>query len=239
MKKGIDVSEHQGIIDWKKVKDDGIEFAILRVGYAVTLDKQFLNNVKGCQDNNIPFGVYLFSYATDVNEAVAEAKFVLEKIKDFEVEYPVIFDYEYDSVRYFEKINKSKPSNELINQMASAFLLEIEKAGYYAMNYMNKDYYNHVFNDYIKTTFDNWIAVWGVGEAFTTPNLWQYSSTGKVNGINGNVDMNYCYRDYPELIKSMGLNKLKGNDWDSMYKELDKSYQQFIHDLEVLIDLYK
>lgn len=231
MKKGIDVSQHQGVINWEKVKNAGIEFAMLRIGYSITLDKQFKNNVDGCVKNNIPFGVYLFSYALNADEAIAEADFLLEQIKDLTVEYPVAFDFEYDSFRYMEKMNVI-PTAPLINEITIAFCNRIEKAGYYCMNYTNKDFYNNWFDDIVNTKYDLWVAHWGVLEPFKRGGIWQHTSTGKVDGINGNVDLNFAYKNYVDVIQELGLNNLEKNvDWKAEYYKL-------LNDIKTLADLY-
>ncbi len=230
LKHGIDVSAHQGIIDWKKVKDDGIEFAMLRVGYSDVLDKYFHENVKGCNDNNIPFGVYLFSYATTINEACTEADFLLKEISLYDIKYPIAFDFEYDSLNYFERMN-IRPSKDLINAIAYSFCNRIEQAGYYVMNYSNKDFYYNWFNDTIKNKYDKWLAIWNVDKPFTDCGIWQYSSTGKVNGINGNVDMNYCYKDYPTIIQNMKQTTEDNVNWKEEYYKL-------LNDIKALADLY-
>lgn len=207
MRKGIDVSKWQGKIDWEKVKKAGIEFVIIRAGYGQNnIDEYFERNIKECNRLGIPCGVYWFSYALNADMARQEARYCLAAIKPYKVEYPVCFDFEYDSVEYAKKkgitITKS-----LATAIADAFLNEIEKAGYYAMNYTNKDFSNKYFDMTKLGRYDLWYAWWSVAnQPDMKCGIWQYTSDGKVDGIQGRVDMNIAYKDYPAIIRATGLN---------------------------------
>lgn len=195
--RGIDVSHHQGVIDWDKVKSQ-IDYAILAIGYGDNItsqdDKQFHRNAKECTRLGIPFGVYIYSYAMNLNQAKSEAEHVLRMIKGYKLDYPVYYDLE-------DGPTTGKCSNKLIADMAEVFCNAIEKAGYWAGIYANTSWFNNKLTD---TRFANWVK-W-VAQYSTTctykgnHDMWQYSSSGKVNGIAGNVDMNYCYVDYPGVI---------------------------------------
>lgn len=231
MLKGVDVSYHQGSINWDKVKLQ-IDFAILRGGYGKNnIDTQFIRNVKECNRLNIPVGVYWFSYALSPKMVKKEAKYCLELIKDYKIEYPVCFDLEYDSIRYAKEqgitIDKS-----LASEMVVEFCEEVENQGYYAMNYSNKDYLNNMFDESTEK-YDLWYAYWN-SKLDRKVNLWQYSSTGKVDGINGNVDMNISYLEYPNIIKEKGLNNLGEKEID--YK---KKYYDLKQEITNLINKYK
>jgi len=206
--KGIDISAWQGAPDFEKVKASGIEFVIIRAGYGKNnLDKQFMRNITECNRLGIPCGVYWFSYALTIADAQKEAEYCLAAVKAYKLEYPIYFDLEYDTITYAAKrgvtINKA-----LATAMAEAFLAEIEKAGYYAANYSNQDYMSRMFDMTVLGKHDLWYA-WYNQTCNRTTGLWQYSSTGKVDGISGNIDMNYSNKDYPTLIRSLGLNGLK------------------------------
>lgn len=201
MLKGIDVSKHQGAIRWDLVKPQ-IDFAMLRAGYGKgNIDAFFDVNAVNCNHLKIPIGAYWFSYAYTEEMARNEAKFCINIIKTHKIEYPVCFDFEYDSEKYAKK-NGVTVNKALLNKMAIAFLSEIEKAGYYAMNYTNIDYINRGFSE-LTSRYDTWLAQWSVKEPTKKCGIWQYSDNGKVNGINGRVDMNYSYHDYKEVIKNM------------------------------------
>jgi len=195
--KGIDVSEHNGLIDWDKVKASGIGFAMLRGGYGQTMDKQFKRNASECNRLGIPCGVYWFSYALNAAGAMQEANCCFEAIRDYQIDYPVAFDLEYDSVNYAKKKGIHVDMG-LASKMARAFLCMMRYYGYTAINYTNLDYLNRYFDEQIKAEFPVWLAQWPSG----TPNLdqppkackiWQYSEKGSVLGIKGPVDLDVCY----------------------------------------------
>ena len=204
--KGIDVSKWQGVIDWEKAKADGVEFAILRAGYGQTgVDEYFERNAQECTRLGIPFGVYWFSYAYNTTLAEREAERCIKMIEKYEIAYPVAWDYEYDSYNHTVKNYGFAPGKTLISDMARAFLEKIKAAGYYPALYANPDYLTNHFDDDVAQRYDIWLAQW---PAVANPNnkptraggLWQYTSSGSVAGINGRVDMNYAYYDYPALI---------------------------------------
>lgn len=193
--KGIDVSYHQGVIDWGKVKSSGIQFAILRAGYGKNnIDKQFCANANGCQRVGIPFGVYWFSYACSAAMARLEAQYCVQVLKPYDVTYPVSFDLEYDTVSYAKKHGVTI-TRSLATDMATAFCEEVERMGYKGMNYANRDYMLTMFRE---IPYDLWFARYSDAPGRKDMAIWQYSSSGTVPGISGKVDMNYCYKDYAE-----------------------------------------
>lgn len=209
MLKGIDVSSHQGQINWNKVKAAGIQFAMIRAGYGNNnIDKQFKRNMEECNRLGIPVGVYWFSYALNEKMAAEEADHVLKAIKPYKVEYPVVFDLEYDTIKYASR-NGVTIGKVLASRMVDAFCSRIEQAGYYAMNYANLDYLKNMFNSELRSRYDLWYAQYSdyVNRSVGLVGMWQYTSSGKVDGIIGNVDMNYDYRDYKAIIEKAGLNK--------------------------------
>lgn len=203
IKKGIDVSHHQDVIDWNKVKAAGIEFAILRAGLGVEskeqVDSQFERNYSECKRLGIPVGAYHYSYATSPEGAKRELDFFLKIIKGKTFEYPVIFDIEDETLM---KLPKSVLTENVI-----AFCDGLEKAGYYAALYSNPDWLTQRLDYARLKRFDLWLADWrkNPSKAFAH-GIWQYSETGRVNGISGNVDLDVAYKDYPTIIKKAGLN---------------------------------
>ena len=207
---GIDVSTHQGYIDWDKVKGK-VDFAIIRAGYGNNhVDTQLANNIKGCEKNGIPFGFYWFSYAETIEEARKEAKYLLKAIEGHTPLYPLFFDFEYDSMNYAKR-QGTIITKEYLRQMAIAFCEELENAGYYAGIYANKDYATNMYGDGIFNTYDLWYAQWGVSKPSRSVHLWQDSDSGYIPGIIGKVDTNKAFIDFPEIIKSKGLNGYKVN----------------------------
>lgn len=194
MTHGIDVSRWQGVIDWEKVKASGIDFAILRCGFGNDKkendDIYFERNASECERVKMPYGVYLFSYANSVEDAKSEAAHTLRLIKGKKLSYPIYYDLE-------DEKTTGKCSDELILEMAKTFISIIESAGYKCGIYANKHWNTVRLTDPWYHEKERWIAQYYKKCTYKGPyGIWQYSSTGKVDGIDGNVDMNYCYIDY-------------------------------------------
>lgn len=198
MKQGIDVSSWQGVIDWSRVKKQ-IDFAIIRCGAGHTYDKRFDYNVTSCEKKGIPYGVYWYSKATTPKEAINEANLLLAKIKDKVFKYPVYFDFEEPSI-------VSKLTKEQASDIANNFCSTLEKAGYYVGIYGSYYLLTSLYEDYITKKFDTWCAQWGDKCKWKNVRMWQHSSTGTIPGINGNVDLDKCYYDYPSVIESARKN---------------------------------
>lgn len=230
----IDVSEWQGIIDWEKVKPH-IDGAILRAGYGSrgTPDKRFTYNASECNRLNIPCGAYWFSYAKTVEEAKAEAKHLLSAVNPYRMELPLAYDFEYGSVDN-AMAQGVKVTKELATSFASAFLSEIERGGYWALNYTNQDFLNRLYEMDKLGRYGLWLAAWTLSAKpdLSKPpracSIWQYDNHGTVPGITGNVDTNESYIDFPTAIRKAGLNHLPTSDpaqdalkWAQSYKFTD------------------
>ena len=203
MFKGIDVSKWNGNINWDKVKSAGINFAIVREGYGKRdprqVDKKFKDNINGAKSVGIHTGIYHYSYADSVEDAINEAQFCLENIEGLKLEYPVIIDV--------EDKEQLKLNNRQRTDIVKAFCSEIEKHGYYAMFYCNLNWLNnYLYKDELLPKYDLWLAQWNIDKPPFSCGIWQYSSTGKIDGIDGNVDLDVSYKNYPEIMKSKGLN---------------------------------
>ena len=211
-KKGIDVSEWQKTIDWEKVKAAGIEFAMIKAGSGRNrIDPQFKYNISECNRLGIPCGVYWFSYAYTEELARNEAKYCLAAIAPYKLDYPVAYDFEYDSVDNAEKLG-IEITKEMASSFARAFLGEIEAARYYAQLYTNADYLTRYFDSELAKRYDVWLAQWPSKPNLDTKpsqagGIWQYSNTGSVDGISERVDLDAAYYDYPGIIAKNGLNK--------------------------------
>ena len=193
--KGIDVSSYQGKPDWTKVAKAGYKFAILRIHQKSGIDSSFEYNYKNCRTNGLLIGGYKYSYALTPAQAIDEAEDVIAALNGRGLDFPVFYDLEWS--------NQRKLGKQAIENIAVAFLTRIKKAGYKVGIYCNLDWYNNVLSDVLKQ-YDCWIARYpasdnGSVQERLRPNVgvgWQYSSKGKVSGINGNVDMDVFYKDY-------------------------------------------
>lgn len=207
MKKGIDVSSHQGTIDWVKVKPH-IDFAIIRAGYGQdNLDSHAVRNVKECVRLGIPYGLYWFSYAWDKRTARLEASRLYKFIKDYSLrpEYPIYYDYEYDSDRYATKKMGRELKEYELTEIVTAFCDVFSNAGYYIGLYTNPDYYRNRFSPTLFAKYDIWLAHYA-NKPFIQSYLWQYSDKERISGIATNVDMNIASIDFPQTIKKCKLN---------------------------------
>ena len=207
--KGIDVSSHQGLIDWAKVKAAGIEFAIVRAGYgqySTQVDAKAHQNIFGALGAGLHVGAYWFSYATTPEEAKAEADLCADTIEKYkgQLDFPVYFDYEYDSEIY-SKQKGITPTQALRESLAKAFCEEIEARGWRAGVYTNLDYLRTRWRKEALNAWELWLADYTGGPDIEC-GMQQTGSTGRVDGISGNVDTDTAFADYPALIKSDGWN---------------------------------
>lgn len=190
IRKGIDVSVHQGKIDWAKVKADGIDFAIIRCGYGDNIrsqdDSKWEYNVQQCEKYGIPYGVYIYSYVESDSEAKSEVKHVLRLLKEADAspDYPVYYDLEDNMVR--------KHGKKKIVKWAKYFCDSIEAEGYRAGIYANLNWWNNYLNDSSLDKYEKWVAQYYKKCQYAKPyRIWQSTSSAKVSGISGNVDVNF------------------------------------------------
>lgn len=223
-KKGIDVSEFQGKIDWEKVKNSGVEFAILRCGYGMDFsnqdDVEYERNANECERLGIPYGVYLMSYANTVEKARSEAKHVLRLIEGRKISLGVWHDIEDNGTS--GAINK-----ETLTNIINTFCNTIKNAGYKVGVYANLNWLENKIEKTIKDNYDIWVAqYYSKCEYEGKYIMWQHTSSGKVNGISTNVDMNILYKDLP-VINNNDNNNSKTNNSEivkSLQKALNKDY---------------
>lgn len=194
-RKLIDVSEFNGTIDWEAVKDTDVEGVIIRCGYGNDLvsqdDTQWKYNADECTRLGIPFGAYLYSYARTDAQSRSEAAHVLRLIRGYRLSYPVYLDLE-------------QPGTES-HAVAGAKIFGdlIENAGYFAGVYANEYWFTTVIGNALNR-YTKWCAKYSDIRPSVECDIWQYSNMGRVNGINGNVDLNLCYRDFPAEIAENG-----------------------------------
>ena len=215
MIKGIDISEHNGIIDFEKVKNSGINFVMIRATYGRKKeDKLFHKNVKGCIEAGLPFGLYYYSYATDSATAKEEVEFFVKscmKYKDY-VHYPLVIDIE-DSDNYKKERNAlTKENCTNICKIACDY---IKESGFISMIYANQDFWKNYLDKDILKDYPKWIAWWSQNANIdkTIYSIWQYKSTGIVDGIGTKVDLNESFFDYQKYTNYINniikINKIK------------------------------
>ena len=227
IKNGIDVSTHQGAIEWNRVETD---FAIIRAGWSwyeggMDIDKRFYENVSGAETNSIPFGVYLYAYDKTPESAKISARKLYDLIKGYKLQYPVIYDFEDQ-----QYLSNSKNSNTAI---CKAFLSELESFGYYAMLYTYTNFADNYLNMDELANYDFWVADYRGSVGYTgNYGIWQYSSKGEVAGINTPVDLNISYKDYPSIIKNAGLNGFNINDSDLTQEDTESLIKQLESEIE-------
>ena len=203
--RGIDVSGVQGDIDWPAVAESGIDFVIIRAGRGdidgtgPSMDTFFPQNIQGALENGLDVGVYFYSYAQDPDQAETEARFFVDLLEGYEITFPVIMDLEEDVEEGTD-----------ISEMAEAFLETVAGAGYYPMLYSYKMRLDNVIDREITGKYALWVAQFGGDQPETEYDyyMWQYSYEGRINGIQGNVDFDVAYRNFPEILRYYGLNRL-------------------------------
>lgn len=189
----VDVSEHQGKIDWAKVKKDGVKAAVIRAGYGKNnIDERFKENITGAIKVGLPVLIYWFSYAYTEEMATNEGKYCAAAIKPWKNKIKAVyFDWEYDSMNYAKK-NRKHPSKTLITNMTKNFCKVIKNNGYKAGFYYNYDYKVSHYNMSELKEYSHWYALYSK-EKMTDVDIQQYSNSGKISGISGRVDVNWIF----------------------------------------------
>lgn len=202
-KLGIDVSKWNKEIDWQAVKEEGIEFAIIRCGYrgassgALVIDPMYEQNIKGAIDAGIPVGVYFFTQAVNEVEAVEEASMVINLIEDYDVDYPVFLDSESAG----GKGRADKLDAEERTKIHETFLETVSAAGYETGIYASKNWLNNQINMTELSTYKTWLAEYADVPSYDEYyHMWQYTSKGSVDGIETHVDLNLCYMNIDTSI---------------------------------------
>jgi len=191
---GIDVSAHQGKINWAQVRQSGVEFAMIRCGFrgqtsgGIYEDAYFKTNVAGATANGVKVGIYFYSYAKNVNQAKEQAEWVRDNLENYKIDLPVAFDWE--SWNYF---NTTGMSFNTLNKAANVFLDTLSDAGYKGMLYGSKTYLEKIW---YPTKYEIWLAQYSTKATYNGEYLiWQMTENGKVDGIKGDVDINVMYLD--------------------------------------------
>ena len=200
---GIDVSVWQGEIDWEQVGKSGIDYAMIRAGYgnlSTQKDKYFDDNIAGAEKAGLDYGIYWYSYADSPEDAALEAEACYEVIKDHRFTYPIYFDIEDQSLADLSK--------KELTDIVKAFCSVLEEKGYYVGIKSYANFLNTRLDESVYAKYDVWVAHYGVSRpAFKKGyNMWQFASDAKVDGINGTVNCNYAYLNFPSVMNEAHLN---------------------------------
>lgn len=236
MKRGIDISYHQGNINFEKLKESGIEFAILRSSYRNTIDPKFIEYAKGLKSVGITvLGVYHFIYAMSSEASRNEAEFCIKCIEEAGLKRPLLVfaDFEYDSVNKAAAAGVTLGKNEC-NLFTTTFCETIESHGYDAGIYTNLDYYRNWYRKDVLDQYQIWLADY-TGDPDYTCVVHQYSNKGHLPGINGDVDLDYFYEENFKMVENFSrtsvLNLAKSwlgkNEADGSHKEIVDVYNSF------------
>ncbi len=200
VKNGIDVSRFQGSIDWEKVAKAGVDFAIIRAGLRGTTegkllsDDYFVDNVEGATENGIDVGVYFYSQAVNEEEAKEEVQIILDLIEPYDIKYPVVIDIESAES---DTARTAKLTTDEYETVAKTFCEMVKQAGYTPMIYGNVKSFTLLMDAVDVDDYDIWIAYYGLPMYYPYHfNIWQYTSSGRIDGIDGDVDLNICITDY-------------------------------------------
>lgn len=200
---GMDVSQHNGKINFKKAKRDGIEFVFIRVGYtgytkssfSLNLDKKYKTYIKDATKAGLKVGVYWYSQSTKVSEAKKEANALLKAIKGYSITMPVVFDYEFADTKK-GRLDSAKLSKTNMTANALAFLNTVSNAGYDACIYASENFLGeHLYANQISSNFKVWLANYSSKTNYKGDyEFWQHTAKGRVSGMRGNVDINFWYK---------------------------------------------
>ena len=240
--KGIDVSAHNGTINWKKVKEAGISFAMLRMGYGTVTDKKFIEYYKGAKEAGIALGGYWFSYALNTSGAISEADACAKLLAAYPLDLPVYYDFEDDTERYAKQCGVTY-TNGLRTSIIQAFCSRLKGKNFKVGIYSNENYIVYLTNWSALSVWPLWLAKWpnysgvhatgfsidanSVTVKYGQPQAWQFTDSGKLNGIGGKVDLNYWYSSLPSSSEATKPDKYEKNGLT--FRRL-KSFRVVYHD---------
>ena len=198
---GVDVSRYQGAIDWERVKASGVDFVLLRssIGDGTETisgeDIRFAKNAVQAKEAGLMVGAYHYLWAETPQDARIEARFFIKTIEPYDLDFPAILDFE-------EPSQQDNLTNEERTEIAKVFLEEVKRAGYYPMLYTNKSWATTYLNMDELSEYEVWLAEWFPDPSYQGDyGIWQYTAYGKVAGIDGGVDLDVCYKNYPKMIR--------------------------------------
>lgn len=206
---GIDVSRYNGAVDWKRVKKSGVDFVLLRssIGDAsiniTGQDIRFAYNAVEAKKAGLMVGAYHYLWAETVEEALSEAKFFVKTLAPYELDFPAVLDFE-------DPWQQDNLTNEERTEMAKVFLDEVKRAGYYPMLYTNRNWAENFLNMDELSEYDLWLAEWFPAPSYGGDfGIWQFTAYGSVSGMEGDVDLDVCTKNYRKIIREGGYNHLE------------------------------
>ena len=215
---GVDMSYHQQMVNWEELKNSECEFVMLRCGYrgytegGLIVDEKFDEYAQAANDAGIPLGVYFFTQAVSVEEAEAEADFVLSLIEKYQISYPVALDTEFVSDKE-ARTRTTEISDELRSEMCIAFCNKIKEAGYYPMIYAGENWMRRNLNLDMLQEYDFWAPQYLEENDFMYDfTIWQYTESGFIPGVDGEVDLNISMVDYSEFVPALREAVLSGGE---------------------------
>lgn len=189
---GLDISKWQGNVDYAKIKKQGVEFVMLKLGGQIEIggefiiDPKFYDNIEGAINNDIDVGVYFYSYAKSKEEAIKQADFIVSKLDGYNINMPIVFDWEN-----WNSYTKFHISFNTLNNIASSFINRVEELGYKGVLYSSKNYLENIW---YSNNYTNWLAYYNDEfNDYKDYYMWQMCSNGKIDGINGYVDIDIMY----------------------------------------------
>lgn len=190
---GLDISKWQGDVDYTKLKSQGVDFVMLKIGGQTKIggefiiDPKFYDNIEGALENNIKVGVYFYSYAKTEKEAKEQADWIIEKLDDYEITLPIVFDWEN-----WNKYTTFHISFHTLNKIAKVFIDRVEELGYKGVLYSSKYYLENIW---YQEEYTNWLAFYNdTFDSYQDYYMWQLCNNGKIDGINGYVDIDIMYK---------------------------------------------
>lgn len=211
--KGVDVSHHQkGTINFKKVLSTGTQFVMLRLGYrgygdgSLNMDNTFRQRLKDAQAAGVKVGAYFFSQAVTVAEGIEEAKFCLNVIGNERLDFPLVIDTELSGAPKGVVGRADNVPRQVRTNIVKAFCDKVEASNFYSAIYCSESWLKSNLYEEQLVAYDKWIAKWSVFAPKTICGIWQNSNKGSIAGIEGRVDTNIAYKDYPSIMEHYGLN---------------------------------
>ena len=190
---GLDISKWQGNVDYSKIKNQGVEFVMLKIGGQTKIgdefnvDPKFYDNIKGALENDLRVGVYFYSYAKSEEEAIEQANWIVKKLDNYEIDMPIVFDWEN-----FNSYTTFHISFHTLNKVAASFIDRVEELGYDGVLYSSKYYLENIW---YKDDYTNWLAYYNeTFDGYKDYYMWQVCNNGKIDGINGYVDIDIMYK---------------------------------------------